>query len=130
MPGPTRASILFYFACLCFMADHFSKVSSLKTAVLLDHFAISLWCYRFESIIFLVSAIYILRCFLTPEPTNAVGEGVYGIGRILRRRRHRPRNTLCVRITKFAPDVDLDERCYTPNLTSLATSVRSLVTIL
>ena len=31
-----------------------------------------------------------LRPFLTPEP-NGVGEGVYGIGRVLRRRRRRRR---------------------------------------
>ena len=36
--------------------------------------------------------------FLTPEP-NGVAEGVYGIGRVLRRRRrrrHRRRNDVCV----------------------------------
>ena len=34
--------------------------------------------------------------FLTPEP-NGVGEGVYGIGRVLRRRRRRRRRDgICV----------------------------------
>ena len=33
--------------------------------------------------------------FLTPEP-DGVGEGVYGIGRVLRRRRRRRRDDVCV----------------------------------
>ena len=33
----------------------------------------------------------LLLFFLTPEP-NGVGEGVYGIGRVLRRRRRRRRH--------------------------------------
>ena len=36
-----------------------------------------------------------MRWFLTPEP-NGVGEGVYGIGRVLRRRRRRRRDTVSV----------------------------------
>ena len=51
------------------------------------------------SILFLqhASVIYLFIYLLTPEP-NGVGEGVYGIGRVLRRRRrrHRRRDTVSV----------------------------------
>ena len=48
--------------------------------------------------------------FLTPEP-NGVGEGVYGIGRVLCRRRRERLDTIRARITKFGPEVVLEERC-------------------